>query len=92
MSGGFYGVSSSLAKKMLDFPGLAHFNKGPEDLQIGHLIEAVLKKEPLGRREINIMNWPNGEHWCHFKNRTDMTFEHLSGQQPFVSDDCFKRR
>ena len=92
MSGGFYGVSSALAKKMINHPNLNQFKKGIEDLRTGHLVKAVIETEKDPQNMLQLSNWENGVHWCHFKEKSNVTFEYLSGQRPFTKGDCYKRR
>lgn len=88
MSGGFYGVSKTLAKDMVSYPDFKRFMNGIEDMQIGKLIHAVALKE---NGNIKVVNWPNGQKWCHFKSRDDITPAILSGNVSFDGFDCMKR-
>lgn len=90
MSGGFYGVSSTLARKMVHGPTMKSFMRGFEDLQTGKLIQAVTARE---RGNVDVLGFDNGVNWCHFQHRTEITPEILSGEKSFVGvDSCSKRR
>ena len=88
MSGGFYGVSSTLANKMVESPHLSKHMRGIEDLQTGLLIKAVTRPEG---GNVDILSWENGVNWCHFKDKKKADFAMLSGEELFHSDDCNKR-
>ena len=89
MSGGFYGVSATLARRMANDPMAKMFTRGIEDLQTGKLIQAVAAKS---RSQVDVLAFENGMNWCHFKNRSVITPAILSGEKTFVgADSCTKR-
>ena len=86
MSGGFYGISKPLVIAMLKYPRLNHFRGGIEDLITGRLIQASVPGD-----SVDVVDWGNGEYWCHFKQKTDITPKILSGQESFENYNCTKR-
>lgn len=59
MSGGFYGMSSLLVKKVIESPYSYRHAHGPEDMQVGLWIREAY-------RATRVLNVPNGKLWCHW--------------------------
>lgn len=84
MSGGFYGVSQALLKKLVVNPHYNSFRRGYEDMQFGKLVRHV------SASTVKTIHFPNGQYWCHFKVRADATDERLSGRVGWSASLCIK--
>jgi hypothetical protein len=125
MSGGFYGISRHLAKKMASHPHIHGFHQGFEDIQIGKLVAAVghtgngpaptpvlppvdtgckckddktpsmkptmAPSQPALDGVVKVLNFENGVIWCHYENQSNLLNEVLSGDSPYLMEECIKR-
>ena len=86
MSGGLYGFSWSLGRKIVKHsPARSTPGDGkPEDMQTAKWIKALSRQ---GMAKVDVVSWDNGVHWCHDFH---LTYSHISNNESYAALNCTK--